>query len=373
MEMKTVLITGANGFVGKNLSAKLEETNSIEVLQFGSENTLEQLYDFASKSDFVIHLAGVNRPQDSSEYYEGNTVFTEKILIILKQIGRKVPVLFASSIQAELDNPYGISKKAAEEAVFKYGSETGSAVYIYRLPNIFGKWCKPNYNSVVATWCSNVSRGLPIQINNPTTEINLVYIDDVVDSFIQALNAICDKDRNGFCFVNRTFTVTLQELSDRLYAFKNSRNTLVVSDLEEDFNRFLYTTYLSYLPLEEFGYKLDMKHDNRGWLTEFIKSPHMGQIFVSRTKPGITRGNHWHHTKVEKFLVIEGRANIKFRHVRNNETVCYEVTGEVLQVLDIPPGYTHSITNTGTTDVITIFWANEIFNKEKADTYFLEV
>ncbi len=369
--MRTVLITGANGFIGKNLIATLN--NNVEILKYGVNNTLEELKEFAQKADFVFHLAGINRPVDVSEFEKGNKGFTELLLDILKDNPRKTPVLMTSSIQAELNSPYGQSKKSAESLVFEYGKQTGAVVYIYRLPNVFGKWCRPNYNSVVATWCYNVSHGLPIQINNPETELNLVYVDDVIQEFINALNGSESRTENGFCFVPRTFLVTLNQIADNLNAFKESRETLILPSLEGDFERFLYATYLSYLPEKEFGYELEMKHDQRGWLAEFIKSKSMGQIFISRTKPGITRGNHWHHTKVEKFLVIEGEAVIKFRQIIGKDVIDYRVTGNKLEVLDIPTGYTHSITNVGNTDVITLFWADEIFNQEKPDTYYLEV
>jgi len=369
--MKTVLITGANGFIGKNLIATLD--NDVEILRYDTENTLEELRQFAQKADFVFHLAGVNRPIEITEFETGNRDFTERLLDIFKDSSKIVPVLMTSSVQAELDNPYGKSKKSAEDAVLEYGKETGAAVYIYRLPNVFGKWCRPNYNSVIATWCYNISRELPIQLNNPETELNLVYIDDVILELINAFSGHESRDIDGFCFVQRTFRATLKQIADTLKIFKESRVSLVLPSFEKDFERFLYATYVSYLPENEFGYELEMKRDNRGWLAEFIKSEGMGQIFLSRTKPGITRGNHWHHTKVEKFLVIEGQAVIKFRQINGNDVIEYVVTGEKLKVLDIPTGFTHSITNIGDSDVITLFWTDEMFNSEKPDTYFQEV
>lgn len=278
-----------------------------------------------------------------------------------------------SSIQAELDNPYGISKKFAEEAVLEYGKNTGAKVYIYRLPNVFGKWSRPNYNSVVSTWCHNIARDLPIQIDNPDTELQLVYIDDVISELINAFKDHATRGENGFCFVSRIFSVTLKQIADLLEAFRKSRTSLILPDLAGAFEKFLYATYLSFLPENGFGYDLEMKNDNRGWLAEFIKSKNSGQIFISCTKPGVTRGNHWHHTKIEKFLVVAGEAVIKFRHLNSNNFLEYRVSGEKLRVLDIPAGYTHAITNTGDTDLITIFWADEIFDQHNPDTYYLEV
>ncbi len=371
--MKTVLITGADGFMGKNLIATLRELENVEILKYDIENTLDELKDFAMRADFVFHLAGVNRPVDISEFEIGNKGFTEHLLDILKENDKQTPILMTSSTQAELNNPYGQSKKSAENAVFDYGKVTNSKVFVYRLSNVFGKWCRPNYNSVVATWCHNITRELPIQINNPDAELNLVYIDDIIQEFINALNGTEYRTTDDFCFISRTFNVTLKQLADTLYAFKDSRKTLILPNLDGDFERFLYATYLSYLPEKEFGYELQMKHDDRGWLAEFIKAKGFGQIFVSRTKPGITRGNHWHHTKVEKFLVVEGEAIVKFRHLFSSEVLEYRVLGGQLKVLDIPTGYTHSITNVGETDVITLFWADEIFDQDRPDTYYLGV
>jgi len=371
--MHTVLVTGSNGFIGRNLIVSLEKLQNIKVLKYDIENSIDELRECIKIADFVFHLAGVNRPKEVSEYEQGNKGFTEDVLDIIKQSGKKIPILLASTIQAAMDNLYGLSKKGAEEAVFEYGRQTGAKIYVYRLPNVFGKWCRPNYNSVVATWCYDIPRGLPIQINNPETELNLVYIDDVVDEFVNAMNGRANVGTDGYFFVTRTFKINLQQLADMLYSFKNSRKTLVVPDFEGDFEKFLYATYLSYLPEDDFGYCLEMKHDNRGWLAEFIKSKHFGQIFISRTKPGITRGNHWHHTKAEKFLVIDGEAVVRFRQINDINVIEHRVSGMDLKVLDIPAGYTHSITNTGNKDLLTLFWADEIFNPEKPDTYYLEI
>ena len=371
--MRTVLITGASGFLGKNLVASLEQNKDVEILTYSRNNTIEELEQFIRKSDFIFHLAGVNRPQDLSEFDSSNRGFTENLLNLMDKQNRKIPVLFPSSIQATLDNPYGISKLAAEKALLNWSNKNDIAVYIYRLPNVFGKWCRPNYNSVVATFCYNIARGLPIKIDDPSKELTLVYVDDVISEFINAFNGNPHMDEDGYCIIPRTFKVTLQELADKLFEFAQTRESLTMPDFKDDFTRFLYATYISYLPEDDFGYDLEMKTDNRGWLSEVIKSKHFGQIFISKTKPGITRGNHWHHTKVEKFLVIQGEALIKFRQIYGDKVIEYRVSGEDLKVLDIPPGYTHSITNIGDTDLITLFWADEIFELDRPDTYYLEV
>lgn len=371
--MKNILVTGANGFVGKNLVATLEQLNGINVLTYDLHNTNEELAGFIECADFIFHLAGVNRSKDISDFDAGNRGFTKKLLEMMDATGRRVPILISSSIQADLDNPYGKSKRAAEQLVINWAKKNQIPAYVYRLPNLFGKWCRPNYNSVVATFCYNIARGLPIKINDPAVELTLAYIDDVVLEFINAMNQKPTLTEGDYCKIPYTFKITLQELADKLYSFAESKISLVMPDFKDEFEKYLYATYLSYLPENEFGYELEMKHDNRGWLAEFIKSEHFGQVFISRTKPGITRGNHWHHTKVEKFLVIEGEAVVKFRRIGGEDIIEYPVSGEKLKVVDIPVGYTHSITNIGNTDVITLFWADEIFDSTEPDTYYLEV
>lgn len=371
--MRNVLITGAGGFVGKNLKAALETCADIKVYSYDVENSMSDMYEYIENIDFVFHLAGVNRPDDVKEFETGNYGFTEKLLEMLYLKGKKVPVLLSSSIQAERDNPYGISKKKAEDSVFEYGEKSDSKVLVYRLPNVFGKFCRPNYNSVVATWCYNIARGIPLEMSNPDNKLNLVYIDDVVDEFINALNGMENRSDGGFCSTRRVFTVTLGQLADQIYLFRDTVGTIKIPSIENDFKRFLYATYISYIPKEDMAYALDMKHDNRGWLAEFMKSKQAGQIFISRTKPGITRGNHWHQTKVEKFLVIEGEAVVRLRGVYDTEVIEYRVSGDKLEVIDIPVGHTHSISNTGDRDLLTLFWANEIFNPDRPDTYFMEV
>jgi len=371
-EIVKILITGSKGFVWKNLVVELKNKGYTDILEFDKDTDKSLLDEYTKECQFVFHLAGVNRPKDEKEFMEGNLGFTSELLELLEKHNNKAPVLIASSIQAEKDNLYGISKKAAEDLVFKYGRQNAVKVFVYRLPNIFGKWCRPNYNSVVATWCYNIARNLEIKISDPDIELTLCHIDDVVSEFICALNNKETKD-GVFCKVPKTYKIKLGELAEKIYSFKKSRDTLIMPSLQNEFDRALYGTYLSYLEEDKFSYKLKKSEDDRGWLAEFIKSESMGQIFVSKTKPGITRGNHWHHTKAEKFLVVQGEAVIRFRKIDSDEVIEYRVSGNMPEVVDIPTGYTHSIINIGKEDVITLFWASEIFNSEKPDTYRLEV
>ena len=333
----------------------------------------EQLDEYTRQCEFVYHLAGVNRPENSADFMAGNFGFTATLLEGLQKYENKSPVLITSSIQAAQDNPYGKSKKAGEDLLFEYGRQQGVRVLVYRLNNLFGKWCRPNYNSVVATFCHNIANDLPITVNDPTTQLNFCYIDDVVREFLAGLESKETRTPDGFCCVEKVYEIRLGELADKLRAFRANRKTLIMPSLASDLDRALYATLLSYYPQDQFSYTLDMKRDNRGWLAEFIKSESFGQIFISKTKPGITRGNHWHHTKVEKFLVIMGDGVIRFRKVAGTEILEYSVSGDNLTVVDIPVGYTHSITNTGTSDLITLFWVDELFNQKKSDTHYLEV
>lgn len=325
------------------------------------------------QADFVYHLAGINRPQKEQEFDGGNRVLTEQILSLLESVNKKTPLLTTSSTQARLNNPYGRSKKAAEDAVFGWSKRTGSKAYIYRLPNVFGKWCRPNYNSVVATFCNNIAKGLEIKVNDPQTVLTLVYIDDVVNDFVKALKGKKKIAKDGFCYIGQRFNIKLKDLVKKLTEFKNSRQNLLIPNFENPLDKYLYATFTSYFDKAVLGYALDMKHDERGWLAEFIKSQQSGQIFISRTNPGVTRGNHWHHTKVEKFLVLEGEGEIKLKSLDSGNVIDYKVSGGMLKVVDIPAGYAHSIKNTGKADLITLFWADEVFNPEKPDTYFMEV
>ena len=367
-----ILVTGAGGFVGKNLVAELKNRNIGTVFEYDRDSSADELDKYTEECDFVFHLAGVNRPESEDEFMEGNFGFTDVLLNSLKKHSNKAPVLITSSIQAELDNPYGKSKKAGEDLLFAYSQDTGARVYVYRLQNVFGKWCRPNYNSAVATFCNNIACDLPIKVNDPSVVMKLVYIDDVVNEFINALNGKANII-DSYAAIPTVHTVTLGRIVEIITGFKECRKKLQVPDFSDEFEKKLYSTYLSYLPKNDFAYKLDMHVDERGSFTEFIRTNDRGQVSVNISKPGITKGNHWHHTKNEKFLVVKGKGLISFRKYGEEEIIDYHVNGDELMVVDIPTGYTHSITNEGDEDMVTVMWANEAFDPEKPDTYFLKV
>ena len=380
-----ILVTGAKGFVGRNLVETLKNIKSgkdktrgvdcdIEIFQFDIDTPDECLEEYAQKADFVFHLAGVNRPKEEKEFMEGNFGFTSVLLNTLKKYNNKAPVLITSSIQAALDNPYGRSKKAGEDLMFSYGKDNDVKVLVYRLPNVFGKWCRPNYNSAVATFCHNIAHDLPITVNDREHMMTLVYIDDVVDELINALKG--KENREGeYCKVPVEHKIKLGDIADLLYSFKESRETKLVPDMTEgSFSKKLYSTYLSYLEPDNFSYKLKMNVDARGSFTEILRTANAGQFSVNISKPGITKGQHWHNTKNEKFLVVSGRGLIQLRKIGTDEVVNYEVSGEELTVVDMIPGYTHNIINlSDTEDLVTFMWCNECFNPDKPDTYFEEV
>ena len=372
---KTVLITGAKGFLGKNLVCELlnRYKDTLSILEYDLDNSPRELEEYLQAADFVFHLAGVNRPQTEEEFAAGNTGLTERLLFSLTAQGRATPFLLSSSIQAERDNAYGLSKKGAEDAAFAYGKETGAPVFVYRLPNLFGKWCRPNYNSAVATFCHNIARGLPVTVTDPSILMRLCYIDDVVNAFISAMEGCVTPGTDGFCQVQPVHKVTLSQIVDTLSFFRESRQSLLVPDMDDAFVKKLYSTYLSHLPEAEFSYPLKMNTDHRGSFTEFLKTAGQGQVSVNISKPHITKGNHWHHTKNEKFLVVSGQGVIRFRKIGEEKIIEYAVSGEKLEVVDIPVGYTHNIENTGDSDMVTIMWANESFDPQHPDTYFLEV
>lgn len=367
-----ILVTGAKGFIGKNLIAELRNQKYTDIYEYDMESTIEDLNRYSKDCDFVFHLAGVNRPKDQKEFLEGNFGFTSVLLDNLKKYNNKAPIMLASSIQAVLDNPYGISKKAGEDLLFGYSKDTGAKVLIYRFPNVFGKWCRPNYNSAVATFSYNIANDIPITVNDRNVVMNLIYIDDLVKELIQALKGNENK-KDDFCYVEPVHTVKLGEIVDLLYSFKESRNDRSIPNTADPFTKKLYANYLSYLPKDQFSYDLKMNVDNRGSFTEFLKTPDRGQVSINISKPGIVKGNHWHHTKNEKFLVVSGSGVIRFRKIDETEVLEYYVSGDKLQVVDIPPGYTHNIENLGSTDMVTVMWANEKFDPERPDTIFVEV
>ncbi|WP_248916207.1 UDP-2-acetamido-2,6-beta-L-arabino-hexul-4-ose reductase [Pseudomonas moorei] len=362
-----VLITGANGFVGQNLASHLAERPDVEVLHFTRDDSLDRLPELVAQVDFVFHLAGVNRPQDPAEFSAGNTDLTSALCQAVVASGRKLPVLYTSSSQAELDNPYGISKLGAEQVLLNLKSSHGSPVSLFRLPNVFGKWARPNYNSAVATFCNNIARGLPIQINDPQAQIKLVYIDDVVAKFVSVMDG--DIVGDPFVSVEPQYTITVGALADQLCAFRDSRITMVTEPVGTGLTRALYSTYLSYLPPSSFTYDVPKYGDPRGVFVEMLKTRDSGQFSYFTALPGITRGGHYHHSKTEKFLVIKGAACFRFRHIVSGDFYELFTTGEKPEIVETVPGWTHDITNTGAEEMIVMLWANEIFDREAPDTY----
>lgn len=364
-----VLVTGSKGFVGLNLVTTLK-SKEIDVYEFDKDSSWGDLEKQIQSVDFVVHLAGVNRPKDLSEFQEGNTNLTSQLCELLQQSGNKAPLLLSSSIQALQDNQYGQSKKAAEEVVLNHGLINQSEVFIYRFKNLFGKWSKPNYNSVIATWCHNIARNLDISVNDRSTLLKLEYIDDVLSEIINAIQGNANRVDSNYCEVKRYYEVSLGEIADLLKKFRDSRSNLELPELTlASFEKRLYSTYLTYLPKDEFKYALTTHSDDRGSFTEFVRSEHHGQVSINISKPGVVKGNHWHHSKNEKFLVVKGHGIIQFRNIINNDFVEYHVGEDSLEVVDIPPGYTHNIINIGEGDMITVMWVNESFDPNRPDTF----
>lgn len=368
-----ILVTGAAGFIGKNLIEQLKIIDDCTIYAFDINTPIECLDEYTRDCEFVFHLAGVNRPKDQDEFMKGNCDFTRTLLEKLEANNNKSTIVVSSSIQAELDNPYGISKKAGEDEVINYAKKNSTKAIIYRFPNVFGKWCRPNYNSAVATFCNNIARDLPITVNDPSVMMHLVYIDDVCDEMIEALNGREHVDDKGYGYVPTVYDVLLGRIPELIYSFKDSRNNLRIANMSDGFEKKLYSTYLSYLPEEGFSYPLNMHVDDRGSFTEIFKTDERGQVSVNISHPGIVKGNHWHNTKNEKFLVVHGEGLIKLRKVGTDKVIEYRVSGNKLEVIDIPCGYTHSIANVGEDDMATVMWVNEIFDPNHSDTYFEEV
>ncbi len=396
-----VLVTGAKGFVGKNLCVNLKNIRdgkdkthpnlSIdEIFEYDIDSSSELLDEYCAKADFVFNLAGVNRPQNNEAFIQGNVEFVSTLLDTLKKHNNFCPVMISSSIQAtcigRYDNDYGRSKKTSEELAFAYGQETGAKVLVYRFPNLFGKWCRPNYNSAVATFCNNIANDLPIQINDRTVQLELLYIDDLVDEMLTALEGeehhctfdgiktvLCDDGK--YCAAPITHKVTLGEVVDLLYSFAEQPKTLVMPEISyNSFAKKLYSTYLSYLPKEKIAFELKMNCDARGSFTELMKFPKCGQFSVNISKPGITKGQHWHNTKWEFFIVVSGRGLIQMRKIGSDEVLNFEVSGDKIEAVHMLPGYTHNIINLSDTEnLVTVMWANEQFDPNKPDTFFEEV
>ena len=371
-----ILITGAGGFVGRNLVATLHALGCRDLLLFEKDDTVETLADYCRRAAFVVHLAGINRPKDPSEFYSGNAGLTDTLLRLLAESANNAPVLVTSSIQAALDNDYGKSKKQAEDAIFAHGKALNTPVYVFRMEGVFGKWCRPNYNSVVATFCHNIARDLPIQVRDPAYELPLVYIDDVISCILEAMQSgTVQRDAEGYCRIHPVHRVTLGHLAELIEGFAAARKgSLGVPYLAEgSLEKKLYSTYLSYLPTDQFAYDLNSHTDDRGSFTEVLRSPERGQVSVNISKPGVIKGNHWHHTKNEKFLVVQGEGVVRFRRIDCDEVIEYRVSGDKLQVVDIPCGYTHNIENIGEGDMVTLMWANECFDPQRPDTFYLPV
>ena len=379
-----VLITGANGFVGKNLQLHLAERKDVQVLVFTREDELTQLPVLLQDVDFVFHLAGVNRPKDPAEFVSGNLDLTQAlcrtVAAIAQSTGRKMRVVYTSSTQADKDNAYGASKRGAEEALFALQREHDAPVYVFRLPNVFGKWCKPNYNSAVATFCHNIALGLPIHVNDPAAPIALVYVDDVIERFVRLMDesegmdcraslAMRTVGHQGFSTVEPQYTTTVGELTRLVQSFKDSRETLLTERVGSGLLRALYATYVSYLPVESFAYALAAHADPRGTFVEMLKTPDCGQFSFFTAVPGITRGGHYHHTKTEKFLVVKGQARFKFRHMQTGQTHELLTDGNKPEIVETVPGWTHDITNIGTEEMFVLLWANEVFDRARPDTF----
>jgi UDP-2-acetamido-2,6-beta-L-arabino-hexul-4-ose reductase len=372
--MKThILVTGSNGFIGRNLIAGLRRIENAVIAEFDVDDDINTLTSHLKHADWIFHLAGINRPKKVEEFEKGNVGLTHTIVSQLEDMKRTVPVVFASSIQATLDNPYGRSKKKAEDVLIEYSKRNKAKIYIYRLPNVFGKWSRPNYNSVVATFCYNISHDLDITISDKDKELCLVYIDDVVVEFTKLITDSPRKSEKAYYSIERSFKVTLGELAEKIYQLKEIRKTLLLPDFNDEFMECLYATYLSFLDVDDFVYSLEMKEDKRGCLFEILKSPHSGQIFVSTSHKGVQRGNHYHDTKVEKFCVIKGKAVIRLRNVLEDEVISLHVSEKKIEVVDIPPGFTHSIENLSDGELVVLFWANQVFDPQNPDTHFLKV
>lgn len=365
---KVVLVTGADGFIGRNLVTHLEQDPGLSIKKLTRQNSSEVI-EICKDVDVIFHTAGENRPKDPLDFKKTNVELTRTLVTALGQREQPVPFIFTSSTQASLDNPYGASKKEAEDLIFEYGKRNASPVYIFRLPNVFGKWSKPNYNSVVATFCHNLVKGIPLQINDPNYQMHLVHIDQVVAALTDCMDTQ-SSPAGEFCQIKNAHDITVGELAALLTQFWEARQTLQTPDLSSSFSKALYGTLTSFYDMADLGVRPTVHSDDRGWLFELVKSKTSGQIFVSSTHPGYTRGDHWHHTKVEKFTVIKGEGTLLFRRVQSDEILKYELSDKEIRIVDVPTGYVHAIHNKGTEDMILLIWASEMLDKENPDTYY---
>jgi UDP-2-acetamido-2,6-beta-L-arabino-hexul-4-ose reductase len=370
--MINILVTGSKGFVGKNLLESLSRMDGVNILTFDKGESMDSLRSQLKIADFIYHFAGVNRSERIEDFEEVNVGLTQNIINILELQRKNTPIAMSSSIQAKLNNVYGLSKKKAELILKEYGLKNNASIFIFSLPNIFGKWSKPNHNSVVATFCYNISHGLDIQISDKNKEIELVYIDTVVKKFTDLLDRDVNITQKDYTFKPQ-FKLSLGDLAERIYQLRDIRKTSIIPDMSEELMRCLNATYLSFLDTTDFAYRLGIIEDQRGFLVELLKSKYFGQIFISKTKKGIVRGNHYHNSKIEKFMLVQGEAVIKFRNIFNDAVFSYPVSDRDIKVVDIPPGYTHSIENVGESEMIVLFWANEIFNVTNPDTYYKQL
>lgn len=364
-----VLVTGAKGFIGKNLVARLKYEDDVEITEFDADDDLNEMLSNIDKYDFIFHLAGINRPKDVSEFYKGNSDLTSSIINTLIEKKLNIPIVFTSSIQAALDNDYGKSKKQAEDALLKYDNSI-----IYRLHNVFGKWCRPNYNSVIATFCYNIANDIKITIDDENKELELVYVDDIVNEFIKIMKGGSpSQEEDRICYIVPRYKKTLGYIADLIKSFKVDMESINVPETGDDFIKKLFATFVSYIDISKMSAKSKMNIDDRGSFTELVHTVSCGQFSVSTSKPGIVRGNHYHHTKMERFIVVKGTAKISFRQIFSDEVYTYDVDETNIQIVTIPPGYTHKIENVGDTEMVLFLWCNEIFDKDKPDTYFMEV
>jgi UDP-2-acetamido-2,6-beta-L-arabino-hexul-4-ose reductase len=372
--MGKCLVTGSEGFIGRNLCLALSERN-IPFIAFDKENSLEDLESSLKDISLIYHLAGINRSKEEKEFFDGNYGLTKRLIEKIEKKSLKIPLVYSSSVQAELDNPYGKSKRLAEEEIMKYSERNNIPVFIYRLPNVFGKWSRPNYNSVVATFCHNVARGIPLKISDENKEISLVYINEIIGEFVRHIERNEKERYERIINFDKIHKINLGDLADKIRSFEDMRKKIHVPKFTDSLTKYLYSTYLSYLPEESFAVPLLSHEDHRGSFTEFVKTSDSGQFSISITKSGenITRGNHYHHTKTERFFVVKGKASVKFRNLLDNKMVEYIVSEKEPKAIDIPPGYTHNITNIGEDEMILLIWANEKFDPKSPDTYFESV